>query len=62
MWSFKERNNLQIAFWAARCAELSLRGNEMTTLFGADKLAIRKLAESNVNIRSLNFEKFIIGS
>uniref|UniRef100_A0A914LR11 Peptidase M41 domain-containing protein n=1 Tax=Meloidogyne incognita TaxID=6306 RepID=A0A914LR11_MELIC len=49
VWSFKERNNLQIAFWAARCAELSLRGNEMTTLFGADKLAIRKLAESNVH-------------
>ncbi|CAK5082493.1 unnamed protein product [Meloidogyne enterolobii] len=48
IWSLKEKNNLQIAFWGARQAEVALRDNGMTSLFGADKLAIEKLAASNV--------------
>uniref|UniRef100_A0A915N6K8 Uncharacterized protein n=1 Tax=Meloidogyne javanica TaxID=6303 RepID=A0A915N6K8_MELJA len=56
VWSLKEKNDLQIALWGARQAEVTIRGSGMTTLFGADKLAIEKLAESNVREYGLSEE------
>uniref|UniRef100_A0A915M8X9 DH domain-containing protein n=1 Tax=Meloidogyne javanica TaxID=6303 RepID=A0A915M8X9_MELJA len=48
IWSLKEKDDLQIALWGARQAEVTIRGSGMTTLFGSDKMAIEKLASSNV--------------
>uniref|UniRef100_A0A914KQB2 Uncharacterized protein n=1 Tax=Meloidogyne incognita TaxID=6306 RepID=A0A914KQB2_MELIC len=56
VWSLKEKDDLQIALWGARQAEVTIRGSGMTTLFGADKLAIEKLAESNVHEYGLSEE------